>query len=72
MVAAFDREKAAFLASLPDLLQRCVGQFVAVHRGEVVDADVSRVALVRRFFSDSATCPSTSGTWGHLALSRAR
>jgi hypothetical protein len=45
----FEREKAAFHLQLPKL-QKYKGQFVAIHGGQVVDADRNRNALVRRYF----------------------
>lgn len=48
--ALFRQEKAAFTSLLPTLLPRYEGQFVAIHGGRVVDSDVSRVSLTRRFF----------------------
>ena len=45
------RERVGFLRQLPKLGQVHVGQYVAVHDGEVVDADRSRRALVQRFFN---------------------
>ena len=47
----FEREKAAFLATLPEL-GRYREHFVAMHNGRVVDSDVSRNVLVRRFFRE--------------------
>lgn len=46
----FRQEKAAFDALFPTLAPQFDGRFVAVHDGIVVDADVSREVLVRRFF----------------------
>ena len=43
-----DREYHAFLRLLPELLATHRGQYVAVHGGEVVDADADDIALVRR------------------------
>jgi len=44
------RERIEFFRQLPKLGEVHVGQYVAMHDGEVVDADRSRRALVRRFF----------------------
>lgn len=47
----FAMEKAAFLAMLPALQQQqYAGRHVAVHGGQVVDADANYADLVRRFF----------------------
>ena len=43
-----EREYQAFLRMLPELLPRYRGRYVAVHEGQVVDADADDVALVRR------------------------
>jgi hydrogenase maturation factor len=43
-----EREYQAFLRLLPELLQTHRGQYVAVHEGQVVDADADDIALVRR------------------------
>ena len=43
-----EREYASFLRLLPALLTTHRGQYVAVHDGEVVDADADDIALVRR------------------------
>lgn len=43
-------EKAAFESLRPSLEPQYVGKYVAVHGGEVVDSDESRVHLLRRFF----------------------
>ena len=43
-----EREYQAFLRLLPGLLTTHPGQYVAVHDGEVVDADADDIALVRR------------------------
>lgn len=48
--ALFQYERAAFLAKLPALEREYGGRFVAIHRGSVVDSDVSQATLVRRFF----------------------
>lgn len=42
------RERVAFLRLLPSLAQTHFGQYVAMHDGELVDADRSQRALVRR------------------------
>jgi hypothetical protein len=44
------REKYAFVSLLPGLVAKNFKQYVAVHDGQVVDADRSRRDLVRRFF----------------------
>ena len=43
-----EREYHAFLRLLPGLLTTHRGLYVAVHEGEVVDADADHIALVRR------------------------
>jgi len=43
-------ERIAFRQLLPTLEAQFGGKYVAIHRGTVVDADVSHGALVRRFF----------------------
>lgn len=43
-----EREYQAFLRLLPGLLTAHRGQYVAVHEGEVVDADADDIALVQR------------------------
>jgi len=50
-IEAFEKEHAAFLELMPLLLPNYGGQFVAVHNSSVVDSDVSRAELVKRFFS---------------------
>lgn len=46
---SFEREQAAFELLRPTL-ERYRGQFVAIHNGQLRDFDLSRNALVRRFF----------------------
>jgi PHD/YefM family antitoxin component YafN of YafNO toxin-antitoxin module len=41
-------EREAFQRLLPKLLQTHQGQFVAIHHGHIVDADVDETALARR------------------------
>ncbi len=48
----FRLEEAAFVSMLPALRAKYDGRFVAVHNGVVVDSDVSRVELIRRFFNE--------------------
>jgi len=43
-----EREYEAFLRLLPELLLKYKGQYVAVHNGQVVDADMDDVVLVQR------------------------
>src|SRR5437763_8587487 len=43
-----EREYQAFLRLLPELLPTYRGRYVAVHDGQVVDADVDDIVLVRR------------------------
>lgn len=50
-IEAFEHEYAAFMALPPNLVSRYSGRFVAVHHGSVVDSDLSRDNLVRRFFT---------------------
>lgn len=45
---AMQREKAAFQAMHPELLQRYNGQYVAIHQGQVIDHDADQLMLVRR------------------------
>lgn len=52
-IREFEAEYNAFKALLPTLREMYDGQYVAVHRGSVVDADQSRDALIRRFFERS-------------------
>lgn len=44
----FERERAAYLRLKPQLLQTHRGQFVAIHEGQVVDADQNNRELTRR------------------------
>jgi antitoxin (DNA-binding transcriptional repressor) of toxin-antitoxin stability system len=44
----FEQERAAYLRLKSQLLQTHHGQFVAVHEGQVVDADQDNRALVKR------------------------
>ncbi len=46
----FHREKAAFEEQLPLLKERFEGQYVAIHDGNVEEADTSEAEVVRRFF----------------------
>lgn len=48
--AMFRQEKIAFTSLLPTLSAPYNGRFVAIHGGQVVDADTSRIALTKRFF----------------------
>jgi hypothetical protein len=43
-----EREYQAFLHLLPQLLETHRGQYVAIHDGQVVDADADDIALVQR------------------------
>jgi hypothetical protein len=43
-----EREYQAFLRLLPQLLVSYGGQYVAVHEGEVIDADADDIVLVQR------------------------
>jgi len=43
-----EREYRAFLGLLAELLRTHRGQYVAIHDGQVVDADADDIALVRR------------------------
>ncbi|MDL1898106.1 type II toxin-antitoxin system prevent-host-death family antitoxin [Anaerolineae bacterium CFX7] len=45
---AFERERNAFEKLKPQLLESHFGQYVAVHAGQVVDADVSDTELAQR------------------------
>ena len=47
-VSKGEREYAAFLRLLPQLLATHRGQYVAIHEGQVVDADADDIALIRR------------------------
>jgi hypothetical protein len=46
-----EREYQAFLRLLPELLPTHRGRYVAVHNGQVVDADADDIALIRRVHS---------------------
>lgn len=43
-----EREYAAFLRLLPQLLATHKGQYVAVHEGRVIDFDADDIALIQR------------------------
>lgn len=63
----FRQERAAFIEMLPILANQYGERFVAVHGGVVVDADVSRAALVRRFFERFGDVPVYIGYMGQQA-----
>ena len=44
------REKAAFIAMHPRLLEKYAGEHVAIHDGRLVDHDADAVALHRRIY----------------------
>ncbi len=67
-IEAFEREHTAFLTLLPDLESKFRGLFVAVHRGSVVDSDVSRDNLVKRFFARFGDVPVYIGYVGQSAV----
>jgi PHD/YefM family antitoxin component YafN of YafNO toxin-antitoxin module len=48
---AFERERAAFERLKPELLKTHKGQFVAIHKGEVVDADTDNRELAKRIYA---------------------
>jgi hypothetical protein len=59
-----DDEKQAFLSMLPMLRARHPGKHVIIENGLVADADESRRALVRRFFSQPRYLPVYIGFVG--------
>jgi hypothetical protein len=52
-----EREYQAFLRLLPGLLPTHRGRYVAVHNGQVVDADTDDIALVRRVHARIGSVP---------------
>ncbi len=58
------RERLAFLKLLPDLAKTRFGKYVAVHDGQVVDADASLRTLVRRFSERFGDAPVYIGFVG--------
>lgn len=67
-IVAFEREHAAFNNLLPVLTARYGGRFVAIHKGSVVDSDISRGELVRRFFARFGDVPVYIGYVGKPAV----
>ncbi|MEZ4681114.1 MAG: hypothetical protein R2932_43565 [Caldilineaceae bacterium] len=53
--ATVARERAAFVALHPTLLEQYPGEFVAIHNGQVVDHDVEGLALSRRIYQSYST-----------------
>ena len=53
----WEREHAAFLELLPDLLQTHRGKFVAVHEGHVVDSGDDKIALALRVYEKYGYIP---------------
>lgn len=45
---AFERERVAFETLKPQLLKTQLGQYVAIHGGQVVDSDASDTELAKR------------------------
>ena len=44
----FERERRAFLRLLPKLLEKHLGQFVAIHNEQIVDAGANRLEVAMR------------------------
>lgn len=61
--STFEHERAAFFVLLPNLAEY-VGRFVAIHRAQVVDADVSQRGLAQRFFAKHGNVPVYIGFVG--------
>ena len=55
--AAWEKERAAFYRLKPQLLQTQKGLYVAVHGGQVVDADADERSLAIRFFEKHGQVP---------------
>ena len=53
----WEREYAAFLEMLPDLLQTHRGKYVAVHEGRVVDSDDDKIGLALRVYEKYGYIP---------------
>ena len=53
----WEREYAAFLEMLPDLLQTHRGKFVAVHEGRVVDSGDDKIELAMRAYTTYGYIP---------------
>ncbi len=51
------REFEAFQRLLPDLLRTHCGQYVVIHRGQVVDSGPDDLALALRFFAQHGKVP---------------
>ena len=49
-IEEFDREHEAFVRLSPIVQTQHRGRFVAIHAGRIVDSDVNRQDLVKRFF----------------------
>jgi hypothetical protein len=43
-------EQAAFRRLLPDLLRTQIGEFVAIHEGQVVESGVDKIEVARRAY----------------------
>ena len=54
---AWEKERAAFHRLKPQLLQTHKGLYVAIHGGQVVDADADNLALARRVMSKLKDMP---------------
>jgi len=54
---AWEKERAAFHRLKPQLLQTHRGLYVAIHGGQVVDADADNLALARRVMSKLKDMP---------------
>ncbi|MBI4246342.1 MAG: hypothetical protein HY614_04050 [Candidatus Rokubacteria bacterium] len=66
----FADEKETFLSMLPLLHSRYAGEYVAVARGGIVDHDLSRLRLTRRFFSRFTDTPVYIGLVGARDVAR--
>lgn len=49
-LSKWERERTAFWRSLPSLLSRYRGRYVAIHDGEVVDDDAQEIELALRVY----------------------
>ena len=52
MPSHFEREKAAFHAKLSELKRKYLGQYVAIHNGQVAAYGESENDVARRFFRE--------------------
>jgi hypothetical protein len=53
----WEREYAAFIEMLPDLLQTHRGKFVAIHEGRMVDCGDDKIALALRVYNKYGYIP---------------